>query len=109
MEATEDNSHGDDSFARLAERMSGYEKREDSTRRRLEEHLEDTNAERKATATALEAIRMDIHRLLVQKRIIIALILFVSGGIVGTIKWTMEHALDDMMEKRGLLHRSVMP
>jgi len=87
----------------LSDRIDAMGQREDSTRRRLAEHESVSALRDEKIVETLTAIKMDVHEIRVSKRVILGLIVFLSGGIVLTTKWTVEHYMTDVLVHDGLL------
>jgi len=95
-------------LAVLVERVDTLEEREESTRRKFEEHLTDEADSRRSTAESLQAIRFDVHEIRTGKKSLVrmarlaVLVLGLTGaGVVVAAKWTLEHALADWQKQHN--------
>jgi hypothetical protein len=100
----------------LENRVEVLEQREESTRRRFEQHLSDDAGERKAMAAALESIRFDVHAIREGKKSIMRMgraFLLIAGltgtGVVLAGKWTLEHALADWQTQHDPAQHKEIP
>jgi len=82
--------------AEIRARIAALEAREESTRRRVD-HVEATaDRDYRSLVAAMEAIRLDVHALVVGGRIRLAVILTLGAGVLGITKWTLDHHVRDL-------------